>query len=130
MRRVMRRAFAAGTLALLLAASAATAAAPKGPRLAAARVTRMTAHRLRIELVTVGPHGGRPLRLAGGGPRSRPWPNYFFSSFSWSPGGERIAFSGIVGAHKGDNHELRVKLFTVRAGREASAAPASGPSTY
>lgn len=114
MRGVIRRALGMGVLGLLLATSTAMAATPEGPRLAAARVTG-TAHRFRIELVTVGPNGGQPLRLVGGGRRSRPWPNYFFSSFSWSPDGERIAFSGIVGVHSGDNHELRLKLFTVRA---------------
>jgi len=114
MRRVIRRALGVGALALLLAASTVTAAAPEGPRLAAVRITG-TAHQFRIELVTVGQGGGHPLRLMGGGSRSRPWPYYFFSSLSWSPDGERLAFSGIVGVHRGDNHELRLKLFTVRA---------------
>ena len=113
MRFVVGRTLGAWVLALLLAAGAAMAATPEGPRLAAVRVTA-SAHKFKLELVTVGPSGGHRLRLAGGGIRSRPWP-FYFSSPSWSPDGASVAFSGIVGEHKGDNHELRLKLFTVRA---------------
>jgi TolB protein len=113
MRCVVGRALGAGVLALLFAVGAATAAAPEGPRLAVVRVTA-AAHKFKLELVTVGQGGGHRLRLAGGGSRSRPWP-FYFSPPSWSPDGESVAFSGIVGSHHGDNHELRLKLFTVRA---------------
>lgn len=113
MRRVIRRALGAGALALLLAVSVAMAAAPEGPRLAVVRFTA-TRHQFKLELVSVDQSGGHPLRLAGGGSRSRPWP-FYFSPPAWSPDGESVAFSGIVGAHRGDNHELRLKLFTVRA---------------
>jgi len=115
MRRVIRRALGAGALAVMLAVGTATAEAPQGPRLAVVRFTTAGRHQFKLELVTVGPGGGHPLRLMGGGRRSRPWPNAFFSSLAWSPDGERIAFSGIVGIHKGDNGELRLKLFVVRA---------------
>ena len=55
------------------------------------------------------------MRLAGGGWHS--WPLLdIFSPLSWSVNGERLAFSGIVGFQKGDNHEARLKLFTLDAG--------------
>jgi len=113
MLRVIGRALGAGALAALLAVGVATAAAPEGPRLAVIRFTA-TPHRFGIELASVGQSGGHLLRLAGGGRRSRPWP-FYFSPPSWSPDGDLITFSGIVGAHNGDNHELRLKLFIVRA---------------
>lgn len=137
MRFVVGRALGAGVLALLLAAGVAMAAAPEGPRLAAVRITG-TAHQFRIELVTVGQGGGHPLRLAGGGRRSRPWP-FYFSPPSWSPDGESVVFSGIVGSHHGDNHELRLKLFTVRAdgsgldairGTRGASAPVYSPDGH
>jgi len=98
---------------LLLAAGVAMAAAPEGPRLAVVRLTT-TAHQVRIELTTVDQDGDHPLRLAGGGRHSRPWP-FYFSPPAWSHDGESVVFSGIVGSHNGDNHELRLKLFIVRA---------------
>jgi TolB protein len=111
MRRVIRRALGVGATALLLAAGVATAAAPEGPRLA---VIKAAAKPSRLELSNVGGRGGDPLRLAGGGWRSRPLPD-FFSPISWSPDGEEVAFSGIVGVRKGDDHEPIRRIFTVRA---------------
>jgi Tol biopolymer transport system component len=98
-------------LAMLLAAGLAMAAAPAGPRLA---VVKLTMKPPRLELLTVNGNGGRPVRLAGGGQRSRPQ-LMFFSPISWSPDGERVAFSGIVGFRKGDDHEPVLELFTVGA---------------
>lgn len=111
MRYVIRRALGAGALALLLAAGVATATAPEGPRLA---VIKAAAKPSRLELLTVGRSGGDPLRLAGGGWRSRPLPD-FFSPISWSADGEEVAFSGIVGVRKGDDHEPIRRIFIVRA---------------
>lgn len=109
MRRVIRRALGAGVLALLLAAAVAMAAAPQGPRLA---VIAVSGKPTRLELLTVNPNGGRPVHLAGGGPRSRPQMN-FLSPLSWSPDGTTVAFSGIVGFQKSDDHEPLLRLFTV-----------------
>lgn len=111
MRCVIRRALGVGVLALLLAAPVAKAAAPEGPRLA---VIKASLKPPRLELLTVDPNGTRPVRLAGGGWRSRPQVDYF-SSLSWSPDGEKVAFSGIVGFRDGDDHEPIRRIFTVRA---------------
>jgi dipeptidyl aminopeptidase/acylaminoacyl peptidase len=113
MARVIRRAVGAGMLAtLLLAASAAMAAAPAGPRLA---VVKLSAKPPRFELVTVNRNGGKPVRLAGGGRRARPVLD-FFSPISWSADGERLGFSGIVGFREDDDQEPIRKIFTVGAG--------------
>ena len=111
MRRVIRRALVAGALALLVAVGVAGAAAPDGPRLA---VVKLSSKPPRLELLTVGPNVTRPVRLAGGGWRSRPQVD-FFSPPSWSSDGETLAFSGIVGAQEGDDHEPLRRLFTVSA---------------
>lgn len=110
MRCVIRRALGVGVLALLLAASMAMAAAPQGPRLA---VVKLTAKRYRVELLTVDPSGGHPLRLAGSGPNPRLL--LILSSLSWSPDGEKGLFTGMIGAKGGDDHEPIVRIFTVRA---------------
>lgn len=100
-----------GVLALLLAAGVAMAAMPEGPRLV---IVKLTPKPPRVELLTVNQSGGAPLRLAGGGWRSRRLP-YFFSPLSWSPGGGMVAFSGIVGYRRGADPEPLLRLFTVRA---------------
>jgi Tol biopolymer transport system component len=110
MRCVIWRALGLGMLALLLAAGVAGAAVPEGPRLA---VIKAAAEPPRLELLTLNQSGGDPLRLAGGGWRSRPLPD-FFSPISWSADGEEVAFSGIVGVQKGDDHEPIRRIFTVR----------------
>lgn len=109
MPRVIRRAVAVGVSAMLLAASAAMAAAPAGPRLAVVRASKSG-----LELLSVNPGGGRPVRLAGGGRRARPYVD-FFSSISWSSDGERVGFVGITGFRNGDDHEAIRKVFTVPA---------------
>ncbi|HEX6152470.1 MAG TPA: hypothetical protein VFZ19_03005 [Solirubrobacterales bacterium] len=108
---MIRRALGAGALALLLAASAAMAAAPAGPRLA---IVKASPKAPALELVTVNRNGGDPLRLAGGSRRSRPYLDVF-SLVSWSSAGERLAFSGILGFQKGDDHEPIRRIFTVGA---------------
>jgi len=105
------RALGVGTLTLTLMTSVAMAAAPAGPRLA---VVELSAKPPRIELVTLNQNGGDPLRLAGGGVRSKPQVD-FFSPVSWFPDGEKLAFSGVVGFEKGDDHEAIQKIFTVGA---------------
>ncbi|HWT90795.1 MAG TPA: hypothetical protein VN179_06735, partial [Solirubrobacterales bacterium] len=67
---MIRRALGAGVVMLLLAASAAMAAAPAGPRLA---VIKASPKAPQLELVTVNKRGGDPFRLAGGARGSRPW---------------------------------------------------------
>jgi TolB protein len=112
MRQVIRRALGAGVLVvLLLAASTAMAAAPAGPRLA---IIKVSPKPLRFELVSVNRNGGDPLRLAGGGRQARPFLNTF-SPISWSPDGEWLALSGVVGYGRGDDHEPIEKLFIVNA---------------
>ncbi len=112
MARVIRRALAAGALAMLLATNVALAAAPAGPRLVVIKASLGKADRL--ELLNVDPHGGRPLRLAGGGARSRPLLDVF-SPVSWSADGETVAFSGMIGFRGGDDHEPIRRIFTVGA---------------
>lgn len=110
MRRVIRRALGVGVgvLAMLLAPGVATAAAPPGPRLALVKLSRSG-----LVLLNVGPRGGDPLRLAGGrGLRQKPIPE-FFSPVSWSPDGEAVAFSGIVGFRNDDDHEPIRRVFLV-----------------
>lgn len=110
---VIRRALGAGALALLLAAGGASAAAPSGPRLA---VIEASPKLPGLELLNVNRNGGDPLRLAGGGRRARPFLNVFsLPPVSWSPDGEEVAFSGIVGFGRGDDHEPVEKLFLVGA---------------
>ena len=110
MRRVIRRALALGILAALLTVGGATAAAPPGPRLAVVKISRSG-----YELLNIGPRGGSPLRLAGGRELSdRPLPE-FFSKVSWSPDGESVAFSGVLGFRDGDDHEPIRRIFLARA---------------
>lgn len=96
---------------MLLAVGVAGAATPAGPRLA---VVRLTAKPPRVELATVNRRGGRRLRLAGGGIRARPMLDPF-SPLSWSADGGKIAFSGIVGFRRGDDHKPIRRVFIVRA---------------
>lgn len=116
---VIRRAVGLGALALLLAASVASAVAPEGPRLA---VVRLNAEPLRLELLTVDSSGALPVRLAGGGRRSGPFPD-FFSPLSWSPDGSQMAFSAFV-ARRGREGEGRRRIFAVDAdGSDLRAVP-------
>lgn len=96
-------------MAFWVGAVDAAVVTPSGPRLAV-----VEARNRGIELITIGPHDGRPIRLAGGGRNSRPFLDFFYP-LSWSPDGERVAFSGIVGFRGGDDHEPIQRLFSVRA---------------
>lgn len=74
---------------LALAASAAFAAAPPGPRLA------LTVFRFGgLELLSVDPSGSQRQRIAGGGRNARPLP-LPFGQPSWSADGNLIAFSAV-----------------------------------
>ncbi|HWN72196.1 MAG TPA: hypothetical protein VNN15_00140, partial [Solirubrobacterales bacterium] len=106
---MIRRALGAGMLALLLAAGAATAAVPEGPRLAVVKLSPK-----RFELLNVNPSGGDPVLLAGGGRNAKPLVE-FFSPVGWSADGSQIAFTGILGFKNGDDHEPIRRLFTVGA---------------
>jgi len=112
MRRVIRRALVVGALALLLAAGVAMAAAPGGPRLA---LVKLTTKPTRLELMTVDPNGGLPLRLAGGGRRARPLP-FFFAPLSWAADGGQLAFSAIVASKGGDGPDFRIYLVNADGG--------------
>ncbi|HEU5141909.1 MAG TPA: hypothetical protein VFU04_02005, partial [Solirubrobacterales bacterium] len=103
---MIRRVLGAGVLALLLATSAAFAAAPPGPRLA---LVKLGVEPLRLDLLTVDQTGAQPLRLAGGGRGSRALPHYL-SPLSWAPDGSQLAFSAIVGRRDGDDTQLRLFL--------------------
>ena len=106
-------------LALLVAAGTASAIVPESPRLA---VVRLDAKPLRLELLSVDPSGALKMRLAGGSPRSAPWPD-FFSPLSWSPDGSQIAFSAFV-VRKRRKEEVRSRIFTVNAdGSDLHALP-------
>jgi Tol biopolymer transport system component len=91
MRHLIRRALGAALLALLLAAGPASAVAPSGPRLAVVKETR---NPRRVTLLTVGPDGRSPKRLAGGGENAVPVEG--FGRLSWLPDGSEVAFPGIA----------------------------------
>jgi len=90
MRRMIQRAVGAGALALLLTAGVAGAAAPAGPRLA---VVKETWNPNRVTLLTVGPDGSSPMRIAGGQARHSP---VSFGRLSWRPDGTEVAFHGLL----------------------------------
>jgi hypothetical protein len=101
---------AAGLMVAVGASQGATKrAAPAGPRLAVIASTRD-----QMVLQTIGPDGGNPLRLAGGGPRAKPYLDEI-SRPAWSADGTTIAFAGIVGFRKRDDHEPIRRLFAVGA---------------
>ncbi len=75
---------------LALAASAAFAGAPPGPRLA------LTVFRTGgLELLSVDPSGSQVQRIAGGGRNARPLPFPFYGP-SWSADGNLIAFTAVA----------------------------------
>lgn len=84
-------------VALALAAFASSSAfamvASDGPRLA---VVKNTLFPYRFDLETVDETGAQPLRIAGGGPRTRPLPEEFTPP-SWSPDGSMMVFKGLAG---------------------------------
>ena len=118
MRRVIRRVMGAAVLALLCTASFASAAAPEGPRLA---LVKLEPDPFRIELLSVDQSGAQPVRLAGGGRRSRQLP-YFFSPLSWTPDGAQIAFSGMIGRRRGEGSRLAVFLVDAGGGKPRRVA--------
>lgn len=91
MGRLIRSALGTVALALLLAVDVAGAAAPAGPRLA---VVKETWRPNRVKLLTVGPDGRDPMRLAGG--QENDGPVWGFSPLSWRADGAEVAFSGIL----------------------------------
>ena len=115
MHRVIRWALGAGVLALLLAVGVAGAVAPTGPRLAVAKHTWKPSL---ITLLTVGPDGGRPIRV-GGGDEDSPLDTILLAPLSWRPDGAEFAFTGIA------------EVFLVRAdgggARRINVAGAEGP---
>lgn len=105
---MIRRVTGAAALALLLTAGVAGAAEPAGPRLA---VVKETWNPRRITLLTVGPKGGAPVRLAGG--QENDGPVEGFGRLSWRPDGAEVAFPGIgsIFLAKADGsgaHELNI----------------------
>lgn len=90
-RHVIRPALAAGLLALQLPGSAAGVVTPAGPRLA---VVKQTWRPSRVTLLTVGPDGRSPVRLAGG--QENDGPVAGFSPLSWRTDGGQVAFTGIL----------------------------------
>ncbi len=66
---------------------------PDGPRLA---VVENTLFPYRFALTTVDETGAQPLRLAGGGPKTRPLPEEFTLP-SWSPDGSMVVFVALSG---------------------------------
>jgi TolB protein len=89
MSRAIRRALGVGALALLLVAGVAIATAPEGPRLAIVKETR---NPRRVTLLTVGPHGRDPMRLAGGQKNDSPLAGY--GRLAWRPDGAEVAVPG------------------------------------
>jgi Tol biopolymer transport system component len=111
-KQVTRRLMIVGVLAFVLIASSANSAvalvSPGGSRLA---VTKNTLFPFRYDLETVDESGGQPLRLAGGGPKQRPLPE--FASPSWSPDGSMIVFSAL--SRKIDEGFRAVRLYVISA---------------
>jgi dipeptidyl aminopeptidase/acylaminoacyl peptidase len=95
-RRAARRTALGVALALLsLLAAAASAAAPAGPRLAVVKITWKPE---RGRLITVGPDGGAPVKIAGGhehGPLSL----FDFGPLSWRPDGAELALTADFGLY-------------------------------
>ncbi len=108
MRRVVRLALGAGALALLaIPVTAAGAPAPAGPRLA---VVKETSKPHRVEVLTVGPDGRAPMRIAGGQEGFEPVSS---GRISWRPDGAEVAFQGLrsIFLAKADGsgvHELNI----------------------
>jgi Tol biopolymer transport system component len=91
----IRRVIALGAALLLLqAAGVASAAVPAGPRLA---VIKVTWNPNRATLVTVGPKGGAPMRLAGGQEKNGPVDSILIAALSWRPDGAEVAYTGLGG---------------------------------
>lgn len=90
-RKAARVALAAALMLLILPSALAGAAAPSGPRLA---ITKETWKPNRVRLLTVGPRGDAPLRLAGGQENGGPVEG--FGPLSWRADGSEVAFNGLL----------------------------------
>jgi Tol biopolymer transport system component len=77
--------------AALLSAGVAGAATPGGPRLG---VVKLSYDPARMALITVGPHGGSPVRIAGG-QEDGPLSPILLTRLAWRPDGSEVAFTGI-----------------------------------
>jgi Tol biopolymer transport system component len=88
---MIRLAIAVGALLSLLVASVAIAATPAGPRLA---VIKRTWNPSRATLITVGPGGGSPVRIAGG-QEDGPVDSITVAALSWRPDGAEVAYTGL-----------------------------------
>ena len=106
---------------LALAASAAFAAAPPGPRLA------LTVFRTGgLELLSVDPSGSQAQRIAGGGRKARPLP-FPFSGPSWSADGSLIAFTAVARRLE----EGQVATYVANAdGTDVRRVPGTSESLY
>lgn len=58
-------------------------------------IVKATLFPFRTDLETIDETGAQPLRLAGGGERERPLPEWFIAP-AWSPDGSKIVFSGMA----------------------------------
>ncbi len=117
MRRVIRRALILGAI-LLLVASAARAVGPEGPRLAFLEFVNRPAT---LKVATGDASLGGRTAVAGGSPRSRPFP-YPLSGPTWSPDGASIAFAGIKGPSRGLLKPRRRQIYLVAADGSGLAA--------
>ncbi|MFL5832567.1 MAG: TolB family protein [Solirubrobacterales bacterium] len=91
MRRAVPAALAAALVLLTLPVAVAAAPTPSGPRLA---IVKETWRPNRVRLLTVGPRGGTPVRLAGGQEQGGPVEG--FGPLSWRSDGEMLAFNGLL----------------------------------
>ncbi len=91
--RFLTWAFVAFALAAHVSSAALASVGPDGPRLA---VVENTLFPYRFDLTTVDETGAQPVRLAGGGPKTRPLPEEFTLP-SWSPDGSMIVFVALSG---------------------------------
>lgn len=120
-------------LVCLGGANARAAAVPEGPRLA---LIKWDFFEERYVLVTVDRTGAQPLRLAGGGERTRPLPDIFEAPV-WSPDGSSIVFSGV--AHRLEGGPRAYRLYIVGAdghglrpllGTRGATSPAFAPDGH
>jgi Tol biopolymer transport system component len=96
----------------LLPASAAAVEPPPGPRLTLLRWTLEPPTR---DIVTMAPNGSEERILLRAREGDVPVPRLYFAP-SWSPDGETLAFTGVVGLRRVNRSNLnRTKIFLVNA---------------